>query len=257
MKLTIAILVAIAATLACFAKQPFERYQSILDRQMFGLPPDGFDPNKSPNDPSIRAAKQGKEEKELAAEQQKLKSAIHFSVINLMPDGTTAVGFSDNSNPKEPKHYYLRVGESRDGWLVKEANAKTASMVIVKNDLEVALTIGDNSANGGGKTTNVRAEKTQPTMQTSRTPMLSNSLMSRRRMRRQREEDFRKKQAEIDAAKEAERAAIAQKEREDAAAERAAQHEELMNLREEIRRQLDDKRKAAEPVGNNENNNAQ
>lgn len=249
MKLTIAIFVAIAATLACFAKQPFERYQSILDRQMFGLPPDGFDPNKSPNDPSIRSAKQGKEEKELAAEQQKLKSAIHFSVINLMPDGTTAVGFSDNSNPKEPKHYYLRVGESRDGWLVKEANAKTASMVIVKNDLEVALTIGDNSAKGGGKTTNVSAAK--------RPPMLSNSLMSRRRMRRQREEDFRKKQAEIDAAKEAERAARAQKDREEAAAERAAQHEELMNLREEIRRQLEDKRKAAEPVGNNENNNAQ
>lgn len=250
MKLTIAIFVAIAATLACFAKQPFERYQSILDRQMFGLPPDGFDPNKSPNDPSIRAAKPGKEEKELAAEQQKLKSAIHFSVINLMPDGTTAVGFSDNSNPKEPKHYYLRVGESRDGWLVKEANAKTASMVIVKNDLEVALTIGDNSAKGGGKTTNVSAEKTRP-------PMLSNSLMSRRRMRRQREEDFRKQQEAIDAAKEAERAAKAQKDREEAAAERAAQHEELMNLREEIRRQLDDKRKAAEPVGNNENNNAQ
>lgn len=250
MKLTIAIFVAIAATLACFAKQPFERYQSILDRQMFGLPPDGFDPNKSPNDPSVRSAKPGKEEKELAAEQQKLKSAIHFSVINLMPDGTTAVGFSDNSNPKEPKHYYLRVGESRDGWLVKEANAKTASMVIVKNDLEVALTIGDNSAKGGGKTTNVSAEKTRP-------PMLSNSLMSRRRMRRQREEDFRKKQAEIDAAKEAERAAIAKKDREEAAAERAAQHEELMNLREEIRRQLEDKRKAAGPVGNNENNNAQ
>lgn len=250
MKLTIAIFVAIAATLACFAKQPFERYQSILDRQMFGLPPDGFDPNKSPNDPSIRAAKPGKEEKELAAEQQKLKSAIHFSVINLMPDGTTAVGFSDNSNPKEPKHYYLRVGESRDGWLVKEANAKTASMVIVKNDLEVALTIGDNSAKGGGKTTNVSAAKTRP-------PMLSNSLMSRRRMRRQREEDFRKQQEAIDAAKEAERAARAQKDREEAAAERAAQHEELMNLREEIRRQLDDKRKAAEPVGNNENNNAQ
>lgn len=250
MKLTIAIFVAIAATLACFAKQPFERYQSILDRQMFGLPPDGFDPNKSPNDPSIRAAKPGKEEKELAAEQQKLKSAIHFSVINLMPDGTTAVGFSDNSNPKEPKHYYLRVGESRDGWLVKEANAKTASMVIVKNDLEVALTIGDNSAKGGGKTTNVSAAKTRP-------PMLSNSLMSRRRMRRQREEDFRKQQEAIDAAKEAERAAKAQKDREEAAAERAAQHEELMNLREEIRRQLEDKRKAAEPVGNNENNNAQ
>lgn len=249
MKLTIAIFVAIAATLACFAKQPFERYQSILDRQMFGLPPDGFDPNKSPNDPSIRSAKQGKEEKELAAEQQKLKSAIHFSVINLMPDGTTAVGFSDNSNPKEPKHYYLRVGESRDGWLVKEANAKTASMVIVKNDLEVALTIGDNSAKGGGKTTNVSAAK--------RPQMLSNSLMSRRRMRRQREEDFRKQQEAIDAAKEAERAARAQKDREEAAAERAAQHEELMNLREEIRRQLEDKRKAAEPVGNNENNNAQ
>lgn len=249
MKLTIAIFVAIAATLACFAKQPFERYQSILDRQMFGLPPDGFDPNKSPNDPSIRSAKQGKEEKELAAEQQKLKSAIHFSVINLMPDGTTAVGFSDNSNPKEPKHYYLRVGESRDGWLVKEANAKTASMVIVKNDLEVALTIGDNSAKGGGKTTNVSAAK--------RPQMLSNSLMSRRRMRRQREEDFRKQQEAIDAAKEAERAARAQKDREEAAAERAAQHEELMNLREEIRRQLEDKRKAAGPVGNNENNNAQ
>jgi hypothetical protein len=76
-------------------------------------------------------------------------------------------------------------------------------------------------------------------------------------MRWQREEDFRKQQEAIDAAKEAERAAIAQKDREDAAAERAAQREELMNLRDEIRRQLEDKRKAAEPVGNNENNNAQ
>jgi hypothetical protein len=39
------------AVYAAFAeKQPIERYQSIIDRQMFGPLPPGFDPAKSPND---------------------------------------------------------------------------------------------------------------------------------------------------------------------------------------------------------------
>ena len=44
----------------------------------------------------------------------------------MTPDGATVVGFTDNSDPKVPRHYYLKVGESRDNWTVKEADPQKA-----------------------------------------------------------------------------------------------------------------------------------
>ena len=80
-------------------KQPFERYQSIIDRQMFGPLPPGFDPTKLPSEVQKSSSAQ---ERELSKEQEQLKSAIHFSVINVAADGKTEVGFTDNSDPENP-----------------------------------------------------------------------------------------------------------------------------------------------------------
>ena len=140
---------SVVAILACFAaaaeRQPLDRYQPIIDRQMFGQPPPNFDPTR----PASEAPKGNFTEKELTKEQAALKSSIHFSVINVTPDGATAVGFTDNSNPKAPIHYYLKVGEERNGWKVIEADPVAAKMKIAKDDIEVALDLGANSAKGG------------------------------------------------------------------------------------------------------------
>ena len=90
------------ATDASAERQPYERYQSIVDRQMFGPLPVGFDPTKSPAEVSKSGSAAA--EKELTKEQEKVKSAIRFSVINVTPQGETAIGFTDNSDPKAPVH---------------------------------------------------------------------------------------------------------------------------------------------------------
>ncbi len=139
-QLTLSVLVL---GLSVFAeKQPFERYQSILDRQMFGQTPVGFDPAKSPSE-ATRV-----NQRELTKEQEQLQSSIHFSMINITPDGATAVGFTDNS-VQPPVHYYLKVGESRNGWSVKEADPNKATMTIEKGEISVSLELGANSAKGG------------------------------------------------------------------------------------------------------------
>ena len=143
---------SVIAIFACFAaaaeRQPLDRYQPIIDRQMFGQPPPNFDPTR----PASEVPKGGFSEKELTKEQAALKSSIHFSVINVTPDGATAVGFTDNADPKVPVHYYLKVGEERNGWKVVEADPIAATMKIAKGDVEVALDLGANSAKGGGAT---------------------------------------------------------------------------------------------------------
>lgn len=138
---------ALAASALHAEQQPFERYQPIIDRQMFGQPPPNFDPAKPPSE-APRGGVRGSEE-ELTREQAVIKSSIHFSAINVTPDGATAVGFTDNSNPKTPVHYYLKVGEERNGWKVTEADPVKAEMTIVKDEVEVTLKLGENS--GGGK----------------------------------------------------------------------------------------------------------
>ena len=146
MKASALALFALGASALFAEQQPFERYQPIIDRQMFGQPPPNFDPTK----PSSEAPKgNARGEEELTREQAVIKSSIHFSAINVTPEGATAVGFTDNSNPKMPVHYYLKVGEERNGWKVTEADPVKATMTIVKDDVEVSLELGANS--GGGK----------------------------------------------------------------------------------------------------------
>jgi len=223
--------VACAACAAFAERQPLERYQSIIDRQMFGLPPKGFDPTKSPNEVQKTSAA---EERQLTEEQAKLQSAVHFSVINVTSAGETEVGFTDNSDPKAPKHYYLKVGQSQDGWEVKDADPEKASMTIVKGDVELEMTLGDKSGSGtpGGKGA---AGGSRP----ANSSLLgggAQSLRSRRLQRQQREADARAEAEAKEAEREQARKAEAEAERQQREAEREEQRKQLLAIQEELKR---------------------
>lgn len=221
---------------------PYERYQTIVERQMFGMPPPGFDPTKPPSEVSKSAGKAASEE-QLSQEQREIKSAIHFSVINVTPGGETAVGFTDNGDAKNPVHYYLKVGETRNGWTVKEADPVKATMTIAKGEVEVSLSIGANSAKGGGKKggipTAAGAGAERPGQPAG--GMLG-SLRSRRMFRHQ-----QRMQEEKLAAKNAEEAKRAAEERAQREAEEKAQREqERAEQRAQLQQIQDELRKARE-----------
>jgi len=227
---------AVAAALPSGAeRQPYDRYQSIVDRQMFGPLPPNFDPTKSPAEVSKSSGSAA--EKELTKEQEKVKSAIRFSVINITPSGETAIGFTDNSNPKAPIHYYLKVGESRGGWEVKEADAKEATMTIAKDGVEVSLKLGGDSAKEGTTQASPQAGG-GGALGSRRSPMLG-TLGSRRRARQEREEaDLREaaKREEEAKAREEERARREEEDKAQRAAEREEQRRQLMQIQEELRK---------------------
>ena len=247
----------LAALAAGAEKQPFSRYESIVERQMFGpLPPD-FDPNKPPNE----VLKTVVSDKQLTKEQEKLQSSIHFSVINITPDGATAVGFTDNSDPKAPVHYYLKVGEKRNGWEVIEADAAAATMTIARGDIQVSLSLGGNSAKGAGTTSYAGAAAAIPQPPTPRHggSLRGLSLRERRQQRmaeRAAAEAAAKKAAEEQQAeqeaREAERQAQMQQERQQRESEREEQRRQLMAIREElkkVREAKDAERKKASEEG--------
>lgn len=245
MKFIILGVAGLLAAVASAEKQPFERYQSIIDRQMFGPLPPGFDPTKLPSEVQKSSSA---EERELTKEQEQLKSAIHFSVINVAADGVTEVGFTDNTDPKTPRHYFLKVGDSRDGWTVKEADAEKATMTIVKDEIEVSLTLGGNSASGAGTTARAgAASAARPQVGINAFGGRSGGLLGgggslrARRLQRQQEEAAAKAQAdaaaaEKEAAREAERQAQAEQEKAQREQERAEQRQQLLAIQEELKR---------------------
>lgn len=267
-------LLSLIITAAAFAeKQPFERYQPIIDRQMFGQPPPGFDPTKMASEVTKQS------EKELTKEQEQIKSAVHFSIINVTPSGKTAVGFTDNSDPKTPVHYYLKVGESSGGWTLKEADALKAWMKIERNGVEVELTLGQNSAKGGGTTSKIAsnsvstkpaANSTGNTLRTPRNGLLARrsndgglqSLAQRRADREAKRLEEEKRREEEKAKQEAEREEMRQsladmkeqlaeqrRQREEAAAKEKAQAEEEASAKEAAKAKLE----AEESEGGEEN----
>ena len=260
MKSIVLIAVALFLSAAYAEKQPISRYQSIIDRQMFGPLPPGFDPTKSPNEVQKTS---GREEKQLTQEQERLQSSIHFSVINVTPEGATAVGFTDNSDPKAPVHYYLKVGEKRNGWEVKEADANKASMTIAKGDIEVSLTLGGNSAKDGGTSRAGGAASAATAPGAARRPGLlggggllgSGSLRARRLQRQQEEQAAAAKQREEQAAKDAERQAQAEQEKQQREAERAEQRQQLLAIQEELKRVREAKAAAEAAKGESNANN--
>ena len=230
MKFVVFAFAGLMAVVAAAEKQPYERYQPIVDRQMFGPLPPGFDPTKMPSE----AQKSAPSARELSQEQEKLQSAIHFSVINVTPDGATAVGFTDNTDPKAPVHYYLKVGEKRNGWEVKTADAAAATMTVAKGDIEVSLSLGGNSAKDAAATAKAASGGRSGG---GRPGLLGGGSLRSRRLRRERlEQEEREKAAAEAAAKEAERQAQAEADKEQREAERAEQRQQLLAIQEELKR---------------------
>lgn len=232
------IIVAVSALSLFAERQPYERYQSIVDRQMFGAPPPGFDPTVPPSEVSKSDA--AADEEQLTKEQEQIKSAIHFSVINVTPNGETAVGFTDNGDSKNPVHYYLKVGESRNGWLVKEADPVKATMTIAKGAVEVSLSIGGNSAKQNVADKGSASLAQRPGMGfRSLDGAAPGSLRGRRMLREQRrmidaEEEAKRRAEEKAQREEAERAAEEEKAQREA--EREEQRAQLLQIQEELRK---------------------
>lgn len=262
--LPVALLILLAGTAAADSKVTAEtvesvgEYQTIIDRQMFGQPPAGFDPMKMPSEVSKSA------QKEVAKEQEKLQKAVHFSVINIASDGAAVVGFSDNSDPKKPVHLYLRVGESRGGWMVKAADPKTASATLVKDGVELNMKLGDNSAQAAG--TPVPAVMPLASTGARSRGLLNGSaaglnaqtqtLRSRRSLFRQREAAQKARDEEL-ARREAELNAQREQDRQEREAEQAELREQLNNLRKELRASSEAKAAGISKEAVNENNDAQ
>ena len=230
---------ALAVSVARAEKPPYSRYQTIVDRQMFGPLPPGFDPAKMPSEVTRSSASQ---RAELTKEQEKLKSAIRFSVINMTPDGQVAVGFTDSSDGKNPRHYYLKVGESRGGWLVKEADPETATMTVAKGEIEVTLTIGGDSAKDAAATAKAGAAKAEAA------PAANNALGGRSRLLGTLGGRRRAKDADAKAREEAERRRDEdnKKAREAAQAEREEMRSQLNDLRDLLAARREEEKKANE-----------
>lgn len=238
-KLTVLLFTSLALASAAFAeRQPYERYETIVIRQMFGPLPPGFDPTKMASEVSKT------DQKQLSQEQEKLKSSIHFSVINVTPDGSTAVGFTDKSDPKTPVHYYLKVGEERNGWKVKEADAAEATMTIAKGEIEVSLKIGGDSSKEAGATTRSvgagSAARGASFASKGSDLISSGSLRAKRQLREQKKREEQTQAAEAAAQREAERQALAEAEKAQHEQERAEQRQEfqekLQAIAEELKR---------------------
>ena len=96
------------AFFAVFADgQPFDRYQTIIDRKPFGPEPANFDPDVAPGTASAEAAGAGElTPEQRTAEEQKLASNVRVSILNVAPDGTVKVTWTpDLSRDAVPRTY--------------------------------------------------------------------------------------------------------------------------------------------------------
>lgn len=227
MRTQVLLLCVIFVLSALAERQPYERYQTIVDRQMFGPPPADFDPTKMPSEVAKTKAKA---DQELTKEQEQVKKAIKFSVLNVTPAGETVVGFSDNGDPKNPLHYYLKVGESQNGWTVKEADREAATMTIVNQEgIEVTLKLGGDSASNAAAVTRAGAAASN---EAGRGSALFGGLRSLRERRRMQQEADQARREAADKAREQQEA----EERKQREAERAEQREQLLRIQEELRK---------------------
>lgn len=260
---------AVLAVAVCVAAQPFERYQTVIDRKPFGPEPVNFDPEAAPGSAAANAADAaGGEmtEEQRTAEEQQLAASVRVSMINITPAGAVAVGFTDTSvNPVE--NYYLKVGRSQNGWTVKSADPATESVTLEKGGVDVTVKLGETS---GGKAKGGRAMRGHRPMtlqsrggpaaeQNPNTEIPADPGMGRAplgglaRLRQRRAEMQAKAQAE--AAKKAQADAVAAAEREEREAreaeekraqeeqkareaeERAQQREALRQIQEQLRKE--------------------
>lgn len=231
----------------------FELYQPIIDKCLFGPPPE--DPTVIPDKNSSSSDSDAKTERQLSKEQEQLEKSVAVSALIQKPDGVVMVGFSDMSAKKSPVHYYLPVGESKDGWTVVAADVTTKKIMLEKDGVEIERTLGDKGAVAASK---ANSPASSGRLNQPRSTLLSNrpggllrgnpGLMSRRAIRQQEkrlEEIIREEEREEDRKKEE---AMALR-REQESAERAEQRQSLLVLQEEMRKMREARERAKELNG--------
>lgn len=230
------------------AADSFAPYQTILDRMPFGPLPPNFNPDAPPGTVTAGAGAAGEEEVQLTEDEQQIVSSVRVSILNVTPSGAVAVGFTDSA-AQPPMNYYMKIGEKRDVWEVKEANPAEQTVVLVKNGVEATLKVGEGVAGGDKKAKGAGARRP---MAMARGPMHAGasevagnmqhaSAMDRLRARRMRSvEDLKAEEARRAAAEAEERKNAAQ-----AAEEREQQREALMQIQEELRRQREEREQRA------------
>ena len=254
------LLCAFAIFTAFADDQPFDRYQTIIDRKPFGPEPANFDPDAAPGTASAASAAEAAGEmtpEQRTAEEQKLASNVRISILNVAPDGTVKVGFTDSSvNPVE--NYYLKVGGSQNGWTVKSAEPATESVTLEKDGVEVTMKLGEGTSgkgeskdaakggmlrrglaregHAGGRGEGMRGAS-------ARLGGLARLRQHRLEMEaKQREDAERKREADAAVkAEQAEREAAEAAERQREAEERAQQREALLQIQEQLRKQREER----------------
>ncbi len=238
-------LCVVALALSLWAeKQPLSRYQTIIDRHPFGRPPVGFNPQKMASEVAKSATP---EETAVAEQQAQLQKAVGFSVLNHEPNGEIMVGFVDRTDAKTPRHYYLAVGDEQDGWYVKDCDVKSETLTLVKDEIEVTLTLGSDSGSAAqANKANVKSDKmARPMLMSNSAAPAAPRSFSSRRARREAEEAKAKAEAEAkerEAKRLADEKAIREaQEREQRELERAEQRQQLLAIQEELRRAREEK----------------
>jgi hypothetical protein len=267
------------AVLALEAAQPYERYQTIVDRKPFGPEPTNFDPEAAPGSAAANAAEATGEitEAQRTVEEQQLASNVRVSMINVTPSGAVAVGFTDSSvNPAE--NYYLTVGRSQNGWTVKSADPATESVTLGKGGVDVTVKLGETSGGKGKDARTNRANRPMTLQARGETPAAptpeaaaaapSGAPMGGLTRLRMRRAEMRAK-AQVEAEKKAQAAAAEAAEREEREAreaeerraraereareaeEREQQREALRQIQEQLRKDRE-ARAAEQDAGQNQ-----
>lgn len=231
-----------------------EKYQAIIDSNLFGPPPSEASLAAEKNAVSAKEAE--KIEREMTKEQERLVKTVEVSAFHTTPEGVLKIGFSDSSNGKKIP-YYLAVGESKDGWLVVSADDGDKKVVLKKDGIEVECVLGQKNASapqqpnnnqgaGGALASNGQPPSHRSSLLSSRASYAPNgsvqqggasngdqNMMSRRARRRQAYEAERRAAQERESQRD--KAAEEQRQRDKAEAEKRFQmiRDELMSIREE------------------------
>ncbi len=256
----------------------FERFKTIMDRNPFGRPPPGFDPDAPGGAVDVRGGAEGGAEAAAAAEasavEQQIISSVRVSMLNVTPSGKINVGFTDSS-VQPPRNYLMEVGEKREGceWQVVEADPEKLTVKLSKEGVEATLKLGGGSGApsdakkegeevaktpGAGPVSGPGMRPGMPMLGMRRPPMAGVAAgahggttegMSGLDIARARRQE-RIKQMQVEAEQQRQAAEQAKREREQerrerelAAEERKAQLAQLMQIQEELRRQREEKEK--------------
>ena len=232
------------ATQKAGAAEGLGQYATILKRMPFGPLPPNFNPDAPPGS-AAGAAAPGDEEVQLTEDEQQIVSSVRVSILNVTPSGAVAVGFTDSA-AQPPANYYMKVGEKRDVWEVKEADPAEQTVVLVKNGVEATLKVGEGVAGGDKKTRGVvRPMPSSPRgpLRTAGTTDSRPQLTGMDRLRARRMRSVEDMKAEDDRREAA--VAEARKNAAQAAAEREQQREALIQIQEELRRQREEREQRA------------